>query len=45
MARDWPIAEIAPFIRLVEAVETEITGDSYRLTEIQVRAMLVPSPG
>ena len=40
MARDWPIAEIAPYIRLVEAVETEITGDTYRLDETQVRAIL-----
>ena len=40
MARDWPIAEIAPYIRLVEAVETEITGDHYRLDETQVRAIL-----
>ncbi len=40
LVRDWPIAEIAPYIRLVEAVETEVTGDSYRLSEIQVRAIL-----
>ena len=40
MTRDWPIAEIAPYIRLVEAVETEITGDTYRLDEVQVRAIL-----
>jgi DNA gyrase subunit A len=40
MARDWPIAEIAGYIKLVEAVETEITGDTYRLSEIQVRAIL-----
>ena len=40
LARDWPIAEIAQYIRLVEAVEAEITGDSYRLSEIQVRAIL-----
>ena len=40
LAREWPIAEIAPYIRLVEAVETEISGDSYRLSEIQVRAIL-----
>ncbi|SEJ21899.1 DNA gyrase subunit A [Sphingomonas sp. OV641] len=40
MAREWPIAEIAGYIKLVEAVETEITGDTYRLTEIQVRAIL-----
>ncbi len=40
LARQWPIAEIAPYIRLVEAVETEISGDSYRLSESQVRAIL-----
>ena len=40
LARDWPIAEIAPYIRLVEAVESDVTGDSYRLSEIQVRAIL-----
>jgi DNA gyrase subunit A len=40
MAREWPIAEIAPYIRLVEAVEAEITGDSYRLDDTQVRAIL-----
>ena len=39
-ARDWPIAEIAQYIKLVEAVEKEITGDTYRLSEIQVRAIL-----
>jgi DNA gyrase subunit A len=40
LARDWPIAEIAPYIRLVEAVEAEVTGSSYRLSEAQVRAIL-----
>ncbi|MFA5965396.1 MAG: DNA gyrase subunit A [Sphingomonas sp.] len=39
-AREWPIAEIAPYIRLVEAIETEIAGDTYRLSDIQVRAIL-----
>ncbi|MEY3658084.1 MAG: hypothetical protein RL425_845, partial [Pseudomonadota bacterium] len=39
-AREWPIAEIASYIRLVEAVETEISGDSYRLSETQIRAIL-----
>ncbi|VXC96873.1 DNA gyrase subunit A [Sphingomonas sp. AX6] len=38
--REWPVAEIAPFIKLVEAVETEIDGDTYKLSEIQVRAIL-----
>ena len=40
LAREWPIAEIAPYIRLVEAIETEVGGDSYRLSETQVRAIL-----
>ncbi len=40
LAREWPIAEIAQYIKLVEAVETEITGDSYRLSDAQVRAIL-----
>ncbi len=39
-AREWPIAEIAPYIRLVEAVEAKIEGDTYRLSDIQVRAIL-----
>jgi len=40
LVREWPIAEIASYIRLVEAVETEITGDVYRLSDVQVRAIL-----
>ncbi|MBY8828252.1 DNA gyrase subunit A [Hephaestia mangrovi] len=40
LAREWPIAEIAQYIRLVEAVETEIEGDTYKLSETQVRAIL-----
>jgi DNA gyrase subunit A len=40
MAREWPIEEIAGYIKLVEAVEVEVTGDTYRLSEIQVRAIL-----
>ncbi len=38
--RQWPIAEIAPYIKLVEATEADIEGDSYQLSEIQVRAIL-----
>ncbi|MGE6036699.1 hypothetical protein ACQJ1P_26555, partial [Klebsiella pneumoniae] len=34
------VAEIAPYLKLVEAVDTQATGDTYRLTEIQVRAIL-----
>lgn len=40
LARQWPIAEIAPYIRLVEAVEADVTGGSYQLSELQVRAIL-----
>ncbi len=38
--RKWPIGEIAPYIKLVEAIEAEIEGDSYQLSEPQVRAIL-----
>jgi len=40
LSREWPIAEIAQYIKLVEAVETEVTGDTYRLSDAQVRAIL-----
>ena len=40
LAREWPIEEIAPYLKLVEAFDVEATGDSYRLSEIQVRAIL-----
>ena len=40
MSRDWPIAEIRQYIALVEAIETEIAGDTYRLSETQARAIL-----
>ena len=40
LARAWPVAEIAPYIRLVEAIDHEIDGDSYRMSETQVRAIL-----
>ncbi len=40
LAREWPIEEIAPYIRLVEAVETDVSGDSYRLSARQVKAIL-----
>ncbi len=41
-AREWPIAEIASYIALVEAVEDHdaVSGDTYRLSEIQIRAIL-----
>ncbi len=40
MSRDWPIEEVRPYIALVEAIETEISGDTYRLSETQARAIL-----
>lgn len=38
--REWPVAEIAPYIRLVEAIDEEHEGDTYQLSETQVRAIL-----
>ena len=40
LAREWPVAEIASYIQLVEAIETEIEGDSYTLSDTQVKAIL-----
>ncbi|MGP1353298.1 MAG: DNA gyrase subunit A [Parasphingopyxis sp.] len=40
LAREWPIGEIRPYIQLVEAVETAIEGDTYKLSDAQVRAIL-----
>ena len=40
LAREWPVAEIAQYIKLVEAVEVEVTGDIYRMSDRQVRAIL-----
>ncbi len=40
LAREWPVEEIAPYIALVEAVEDKQEGGVYRLSEIQVRAIL-----
>ena len=40
LAREWPVAEIAAYLQLVEAVETEVVGDTYRLSDAQVRAIL-----
>ncbi len=40
MAREWPISEIRDYIALVEAIESEIGGDTYTLSEIQARAIL-----
>ena len=42
LAREWPMGEIAPYIKLVEAIEDIGVADAatYRLSEIQVRAIL-----
>ena len=40
LAREWPIAEIASYIRLVEAIESDVEGDSYKLSNRQVKAIL-----
>ena len=40
LRREWPIAEIAAYIRLVEATETDVEGDSYKLSQVQVKAIL-----
>jgi DNA gyrase subunit A len=40
LAREWPVAEIAPYIALVEAVEDKQEGGIYRLSDAQVRAIL-----
>ena len=40
LAREWPGDQIRPYIQLVEAVEPQAAGDTYRLSEAQVRAIL-----
>ena len=42
LTREWPIGEIAPYIKLVEAIEpsAEESGGTYRLSEVQVKAIL-----
>tara|TARA_R110001592_G_scaffold129955_1_gene342877 strand:- start:1110 stop:3686 length:2577 start_codon:yes stop_codon:yes gene_type:complete len=40
LRREWPIAEIAGYIRLVEAIETDVEGDVYKLSQVQVKAIL-----
>ena len=40
LSREWPVAEIAQYIALVEAVEHEVDGDTYRLSDAQVKAIL-----
>ncbi|WP_293700839.1 MULTISPECIES: DNA gyrase subunit A [unclassified Sphingopyxis] len=41
LTREWPIDDIAPYIRLVEAIDGELdASSSYRLSEVQVKAIL-----
>jgi len=40
LAREWPGDQIRPYIQLVEAVEPQAAGETYRLSETQVRAIL-----
>ena len=42
LAKEWPIGDIAQYIRLVEAIEpdAEQQGGTYRLSERQVKAIL-----
>jgi DNA gyrase subunit A len=40
IARDWDSEQIRPYIKLVEAVEPQAAGSTYRLSEFQVRAIL-----
>ncbi|WP_443971022.1 DNA gyrase subunit A [Sphingobium sp. CR28] len=40
LLREWPIGDIAPYLRLVEAADEDYAGETYRLSEIQVRAIL-----
>jgi DNA gyrase subunit A len=42
LAREWPIGDIAQYIRLVEAIEpdAEQEGGTYKLSEVQVKAIL-----
>ena len=42
LAKEWPIGDIAQYIRLVEAIEpnSEQAGGTYRLSETQVKSIL-----
>lgn len=40
LLREWPIGDIGPYLRLVEAADEDYAGETYRLSEIQVRAIL-----
>ena len=40
LAREWDGEQIRPYIKLVEAVEPQAAGTTYRLSEAQVKAIL-----
>jgi len=40
LQREWAGDQIRPYIQLVEAVEPQAAGDTYRLSETQVKAIL-----
>jgi DNA gyrase subunit A len=40
LAREWAGDQIRPYIALVEAVEPQAAGETYRLSEAQVKAIL-----
>ena len=40
LARTWDVREIRPYLALVEAVEGSAEGDTYQLSDLQVRAIL-----
>ncbi len=40
LARTWDVTEIRPYLALVEAVEGSAEGDTYQLSDLQVRAIL-----
>jgi DNA gyrase subunit A len=40
LARDWSGEQIRPYIMLVEAVEPQAASETYKLSDVQVRAIL-----
>ncbi len=40
LRREWPIDQILPYIQIVEAIEPQSGAQSYRLSEMQVKAIL-----
>ena len=45
MAREWPVAEIAPYIKLVEAIETEVEGAETEVAEAEVAEVAASDDG